>query len=88
MVVCHKCDVPLCVNPDHLFLGTQADNIADKVSKGRQARKYSDELVQSIRDRYSVGDIGPRALARLFDVPYGVVSGLLSNRRRKIDASK
>ena len=37
MCLCHRCDVRLCVNPDHLFLGTRVDNTADMVAKGRQA---------------------------------------------------
>lgn len=38
MLVCHKCDVPSCINPSHMFLGRDADNSDDKVAKGRQAR--------------------------------------------------
>lgn len=36
--VLHRCDSPLCCNPKHLFVGTHSDNMADKVSKNRQAR--------------------------------------------------
>ena len=37
MMVCHSCDVSLCVNPDHLFLGTNSDNQQDSLRKGRHA---------------------------------------------------
>lgn len=40
-VCMHSCDNPLCINPSHLQWGTHSDNVADKVSKGRQARGAS-----------------------------------------------
>lgn len=51
MVVCHKCDNPQCCNPDHLFLGTQDDNMKDCVFKKRTNIKYDKEYIRSLRGK-------------------------------------
>lgn len=40
-VICHRCDNPSCINPEHLFLGTMSDNIKDRDTKGRTTRGES-----------------------------------------------
>lgn len=62
MEVLHQCDTPLCVRPDHLFLGTQLDNMRDMIAKGRDCRgeqistaKLTAADVIAIRNAYKAG---------------------------------
>lgn len=65
LFVCHRCDVKLCINPDHLFLGTGSDNMQDCARKGRNSRKLTDEEVVQIR---CVVGVSRMHLGRLYGV--------------------
>ena len=52
-MVCHKCDNPSCINPDHLFLGSHADNMEDMRVKGRKWAKLTFDDVAAIRESKS-----------------------------------
>jgi hypothetical protein len=90
LVVCHRCDNPLCVRPTHLFLGTHADNFRDMVNKRRQSghlppryvgadhpiAKLSDEAVREIRRRYADGEPKHR-IANSFNVSDTTISHIV-----------
>jgi hypothetical protein len=70
LCVLHRCDNQVCVNPFHLFLGTQFDNMVDCRVKGRNTRKLTPSQVREIRKRYRKGKPGctTRALGRHYRV--------------------
>lgn len=87
MLVCHRCDNPPCVNPDHLFVGTHGDNQADKVAKGRQARGSSmpnavltEPMVAEIRSLLSDGELTQQEIAHRFGVSFGAVFSIAHGR--------
>ena len=93
LCVCHKCDVPRCVNPDHLFLGTNTDNLRDAANKGRTASgsrvahhcrpdllKLSADKVISIRELAAAGE-QQKVLAARFGVHRSVISRVIARKR-------
>jgi hypothetical protein len=87
MEVCHHCDNPGCVNPSHLFLGTQTDNMADMMSKVRQARgsrhsqaKLTEAQVIEIRRRYVRGVITYKMLAAEYGVGPATIALIIQRK--------
>jgi len=75
-LVCHKCDNPACVNVDHLFLGTITENMADKVSKNRQAKGSTNgnsKLTEKQVLRIRASKLGRNALAEKYGVDKSLI---------------
>lgn len=96
LFVLHKCDNPACVNPAHLFLGTQKENVQDSMNKGRRALGedhgmsiLTAEQVKEIRatyvrgHRYKPSATDQTALANKFGVDQQVIWSVLQNRTWK-----
>lgn len=90
MNVLHRCDNPPCSNPDHLFLGSQRENVIDMVQKGRHgvprgiaspAARVTDDIVRDMRRRYSPGRVTFRHLAEEYGVSISCVQEIVHRRR-------
>ncbi len=89
---CHTCDNRLCCNPNHLFIGTQKDNIQDCVrkerlntAKGEKKRnhKLTKEDVLMIRSKYALGYCSHGDLAKEFNIARSGVTNIINGKRWK-----
>lgn len=80
--VCHRCDNPGCVNPNHFFLGTVKENSIDMCRKGRATRKLTDEQILSIRALYKSG-IDYKELSQQFNTGYANIRQIVTRRTWK-----
>jgi len=86
MCVLHRCDVRCCINPAHLFLGTNHDNVKDKVAKGRHHR--GEQAMRSVLTEQQVLEaralnaqgLGYRKLARRFGVHRTTIKALIQRK--------
>ncbi len=80
LAVCHKCDVRICVNPEHLFLGTHAENMKDMKEKGRSPHgdehsrsKLTAKTVSRIKAMLAQGHMRVSEIARAFGVTHATI---------------
>ena len=91
MCVLHHCDNKKCVNPEHLFVGSQKDNVADMYSKGRNvdlsgtnnpAYKFPDTVISEIRSRYAFGSETQREIGMIYGISKSHIGNIIRHQRR------
>ena len=81
--VCHSCDIPSCVNPDHLWIGQPKDNTLDMVIKRRDSKRQLDEeKVKEIRIMVDKG-IPYKKISEIYNVREGTISDIKVRRTWK-----
>lgn len=86
MHVLHRCDNPPCVNPAHLFLGTNADNVADREAKGRrhaprgEAHPRARLTIDQVREILATPDERPCVLGRRYGVDSSAITSIRKGR--------
>jgi hypothetical protein len=80
-VVRHKCDVPLCVNPDHLELGSHADNVADMDARGRRSMLHAAKLTEDDVARIRADNRTQRAIAKDYGVSHTAIGDIKRGKK-------
>ena len=88
MHVCHKCDNPICTNPDHLFLGDQAENMRDMARKGRNVGgiRYPADRIQQVLS-YEGSGLTSRKISSETGISRSHVIRILRRETRRRDVS-